>query len=62
VEALGRETAILARRVDACKSHVRVDTCFDARANEAATATCTTECDFAQDIILDPHGGESDLF
>ena len=29
VEALGKETEILAKRVDACKSHVRLMTCFD---------------------------------
>jgi len=60
VEAMSRETAILARRVDACKSHVRLDTCFDAPST--AGKTCTTECDFAADILLDPRPDESELF
>lgn len=32
LEALEKETVILAKRVQACKSHIMMVTCFDSRA------------------------------
>ncbi len=68
VEALASETNILRKRVDACRAHVRLDTCFDVNLGGFATtlmsspsssgppppsqSCCTTECDFAEDIML----------
>ncbi len=59
VEAFQRETHILRKRVDACKSHAQVVTCFDVEEGAqslscvASGVGCTTECDFAQDIVLE---------
>lgn len=56
VEAFDQETAILRKRVDACKSHVKMVTAFDVRpGDDAGTGStgCTTECEFAQCILID---------
>ena len=60
VEAFAKETHILKKRVDACKAHVRLMTCFDAQSQD--TNHCTTECEFAQNIILKPDENETDIF
>lgn len=70
VEAFRKETQILKKRIDACKSHVRLVTCFDVKPElPKVPEGCTTECEFVQDIILSQDDearaatlAESDLF
>ncbi len=54
VEAFAKETQILSKRVDACKAHVELVTCFDVDTGKSTSErSCTTECEFAQDIVLE---------
>ena len=72
VEAFGKETQILQKRIDACKAHVNLVTCFDVgstttseAARTAADNCCTTHCDHPQNIVLsleeDKDASETDI-
>jgi hypothetical protein len=76
VEAFAKETAIMSKRVDACKSHVKMVTCFDVSNGFASKEgdnlsllekmlrenCCTTECEPAQSIVLEAGGhSETDI-
>ena len=75
VEALAKETSILKKRVDACKNHAVLQTCFDFKPQEGKEDgssmspdtrklydnCCTTSCESAQDMII-PSSNETEIF
>ena len=60
VEAFARETQILRKRIDACKSHVKMLTCFDVKGSNSTC--CTTDCESTpkENILL--HKDETEIF
>ena len=58
VEAFARETQILRKRIDACKSHVKMLTCFDVKGSTAGSTCCTTECESTPVL----HEDETEIF